>query len=265
MPGLFDAHGHIDCCFGAGVMPVKQPTRYAALAYGVTTNFDPYSNELTSYESGEMTLAGETSGRAGSARARSSTAGRASRIACTTRIASLEDARNIVRRKQALGGDILKSYKLPTRAAEAGAAAARPPRAALMVDAEGAGHFYDNVSMILDGHTNLEHNLPVANYYDDLLQLFQQLGACRSTPTLIVTFGELFGENYIYQHQEPWKETEGPHVHSGREQRIQPDRGRRPTRRCTCAACNRSTTPTSSTTSASARSAARSSGSTTRA
>ena len=42
-----------------------------------------------------------------------------------------------------------------------------------MVDAEGAGHFYDNVSMILDGHTNLEHNLPVATYYDDLLQLFK--------------------------------------------------------------------------------------------
>jgi hypothetical protein len=74
------------------------------------------------------------------------------------------------------------------------------------VDAEGAGHYYDNVSMILDGHTNLEHNLPVANYYDDLKQLFQS-SSMSSTPTLIVTFGELFGESYIYQHQEPWKES----------------------------------------------------------
>ncbi len=59
--------------------------------------------------------------------------------------------------------------------------------------------------MILDGHTNLEHNMPVATYYDDLLQLFKN-SAMSKTPTLIVTFGELFGENYIYQHQQPWKE-----------------------------------------------------------
>lgn len=205
MPGFFDAHGHIDCCFGTGVMPVKQPTRYAALAYGVTTNFDPYSNELTSYESAEMTIAGETVGPRwlSTGQVIYGRSGKPDRV--FNPITSLEDARNIVRRKVAIGGTILKSYKLPTRlqkqqliqaAAEAG----------LMVDAEGAGHFYDNVSMILDGHTNLEHNLPVATYYDDLLQLFRN-STMSSTPTLIVTFGELFGENYIYQHQQPWKES----------------------------------------------------------
>jgi predicted aminopeptidase len=58
MPGFFDAHGHIDCCYGTGAMPQKHAVRYAALAYGVTTNFDPYANELPSYETGEMTIAG---------------------------------------------------------------------------------------------------------------------------------------------------------------------------------------------------------------
>jgi len=48
MPGLIDAHGHIDCCYETGTMPRKQPLRYAALAYGVTTNFDPYPTQLTS-------------------------------------------------------------------------------------------------------------------------------------------------------------------------------------------------------------------------
>ena len=42
MPGLIDMHGHIDCCYETGVTPLKQFTRYAALAFGVTTNFDPY-------------------------------------------------------------------------------------------------------------------------------------------------------------------------------------------------------------------------------
>ena len=41
MPGLIDMHGHIDCCW-TGAIPQKQPTRYATLAFGVTTNFDPY-------------------------------------------------------------------------------------------------------------------------------------------------------------------------------------------------------------------------------
>lgn len=205
MPGMFDAHGHIDCCYMTGVTPVKRPTHYAALAYGVTTNFDPYSNELTSYEATEMTQAGELVGPRwlSTGFVIYGRSGKPDRV--FDPLTSLEDARNIVRRKIAIGGNILKSYKLTTReqkqwllqaAAEGG----------LMVDAEGAGHFYDNVAMILDGHTNLEHNLPVATYYDDLLQLFKA-SATSSTPTLIVTFGELFGENYIYQHQQPWKES----------------------------------------------------------
>ncbi|MBB4630844.1 LpqB family beta-propeller domain-containing protein [Sphingosinicella soli] len=206
MPGLFDAHGHIDCCYGTGVMPQKHPTRYAALAYGVTTNFDPYANELSSYETGEMTIAGKmvgprwiTTGNVIYGRA-----GKPDRV--FNQIRSLEDARAITRRKAAItDGAILKSYKLTTRAQKQWLLEAAA-ETGQMVDAEGAGHFYDNVSMILDGYTNLEHNLPVATYYDDLLQLFKN-SQMSMTPTLIVTFGELFGENYIYQHQEPWKES----------------------------------------------------------
>jgi Tol biopolymer transport system component len=205
MPGMFDAHGHIDCCYMTGVAPVKRPTHYAALSFGITTNYDPYSTELTSYEAAEMTLAGETVGPRwlSSGYVIYGRSGKPDRV--YDPITSLEDARNIVRRKSAIGGSILKSYKLTTReqkqwllqaAAEAG----------LMVDAEAAGHFYDNVGMLLDGVTSLEHNFPVANYYDDLLQLSKYSGAS-NTPTLVVTFGELFGENYIYQHQQPWKQS----------------------------------------------------------
>ena len=74
-----------------------------------------------------------------------------------------------------------------------------------MVDVEGESHFYNNITMILDGHTNLEHNLPVANYYDDIVQLLSRAHAS-NTPTLVVTFGELMGENYMYQTTRAWED-----------------------------------------------------------
>ncbi|MBU0826165.1 MAG: amidohydrolase family protein [Alphaproteobacteria bacterium] len=202
LPGLFDAHGHIDCCYAAGVMPRNQPTRIAALAFGVTTNFDPYSNELTSYESGEMTQVGGLIGPRwlSSGHVAYGRSGKADRV--YEPLSTLDLARHYTARKQAIGGQIIKSYKLTTRAQRQYLLRAAREKD-IMVDAEGASHIADNIGMILDGHTNLEHNIPVANYYDDLKQLFAASGISH-TPTLIVTFGELFGENYIYQTSQSW-------------------------------------------------------------
>ena len=57
---------------------------------------------------------------------------------------------------------------------------------------------------VLDGHTGLEHNIPVAPLYDDALSL---MAASKSgyTPTLIVNYGGLSGEYYWYQHDDVWK------------------------------------------------------------
>ena len=59
--------------------------------------------------------------------------------------------------------------------------------------------------MIADGHTTIEHSLPVANVYDDVLQ-FWRGSKTAYTPTLVVAYGGPFGENYWYQHTEVWKE-----------------------------------------------------------
>lgn len=202
MPGLVDMHGHIDCCFGLGAIPQKQGTLYAALAFGVTTNFDPYSSELTSYETGEAVAAGVTVGPRwiGSG---SVIYGRAQKPDSTfVPIASLEDARKVMARKRALGAIVIKSYKQPARSQRQQLVKAAR-ESGVMVDVEGESHFQNNVSMVLDGHTNLEHNLPVANYYEDVIQLLAR-GTTAHTPTLIVAFGELFGENYLYQTTRPW-------------------------------------------------------------
>jgi hypothetical protein len=56
-----------------------------------------------------------------------------------------------------------------------------------------------NITMILDGHTGIEHAIPVAPLYKDVLTLFGR-SKTGYTPTLIVGYGGVWGENYWYQH-----------------------------------------------------------------
>lgn len=204
MPGIIDAHGHLDCCWHTGAAPKLKPPMYAALAFGVTTVFDPYPNELTSYENTETTMAGVSVGPRwiGTGAAVWGRPRQASSL--YEPLSTYAQAKKLMERKTALGGAIIKSYRLPgRRERQILVKAARENR--LMVDAEGESHFYNNISMILDGHTNLEHNLPVQTYYDDLIQLMAA-AKLHNTPTLVVTFGELMGENYMYQTTQSWKD-----------------------------------------------------------
>jgi imidazolonepropionase-like amidohydrolase len=60
------------------------------------------------------------------------------------------------------------------------------------------------MSMILDGHTGIEHSLPVAPLYKDVITLFSQ-SKTGYTPTLGVSYGGLMGENYWYMHLKVWE------------------------------------------------------------
>lgn len=204
MPGIIDAHGHIDCCWHTGAAPKLKPPLYASLAFGVTTVFDPYPNELTSYENSETTLAGVSIGPRwiGTGAAVWGRPRQASNA--YEPLDSYGQVEKIMERKTALGGRIVKSYRIPSRRGRQMLVKAGR-EGGLMVDGEGESHFYNNISMILDGHTNLEHNLPVQTYYDDLVQLMAA-AKVHNTPTLVVTFGELMGENYMYQTTQSWKD-----------------------------------------------------------
>jgi imidazolonepropionase-like amidohydrolase len=74
----------------------------------------------------------------------------------------------------------------------------------MMVVPEGGSLFYMNISMILDGHTGIEHSLPVPNLYNDVVTLFAR-SRTGYTPTLIVGYGGLMGEHYWYQHSNVWE------------------------------------------------------------
>jgi hypothetical protein len=66
--------------------------------------------------------------------------------------------------------------------------------------------FYHNLSMVLDGHTGIEHSIPVAPVYHDVLKFW---GASQTgyTPTLIVGSSGIWGENYWYQKTNVWEKS----------------------------------------------------------
>jgi imidazolonepropionase-like amidohydrolase len=69
---------------------------------------------------------------------------------------------------------------------------------------EGGSLFQANMSMVVDGHTGVEHALPIANVYDDVKQLWARTGV-GYTPTLVVAYGGLDGEHYFYATTDVWK------------------------------------------------------------
>ncbi|WP_417457588.1 amidohydrolase family protein [Kordiimonas sp.] len=206
MPGFVNMHGHLEDCYysSVGLMPEKQPSHYASLAFGATTNYDPYATELPSYAMSEMQAAGKMVGPrtisvGGVVYGRS---GKGDPV--YEPIFSLEDADALMTRKRALGGTIIKSYRQPMRSQRQMLVRAGH-EAGVMVDIEGESHFYNNISAVLDGHTALEHNFPVATLYDDIIQLMAA-GDTPNTPTIIATFGEFMGENFLYAQTRPWED-----------------------------------------------------------
>jgi formylglycine-generating enzyme required for sulfatase activity/Tol biopolymer transport system component len=206
MPGLINMHGHLDDCYysSAGLLAQKQPSHYASLAFGTTTNYDPYTSELPSYSVSEMNRAGVMVGPRSIVVGSVMYGRKGKSDSVYTPIDRYEDAQKVMERKRALGGTIIKSYRQPMRSQRQQLIKAGR-EAGIMVDVEGESHFYNNITMILDGHTALEHNLPLANYYDDIVQLMAH-GQTATTPTLIVTFGEFMGENYFYQKTRAWED-----------------------------------------------------------
>jgi hypothetical protein len=74
-----------------------------------------------------------------------------------------------------------------------------------MVVPEGGGDFDADMSMILDGHTTIEHALPYIPLYKDVVTLFGRSGTAY-TPTLLVAYGGPSGDRYYHQHYELWRD-----------------------------------------------------------
>ncbi len=199
MPGFIDAHGHAQH-FYEGITPQKHWAYYANLAYGVTSIHDPSANSEFVFGLSELVKTGAITGP---------------RIFSTGTILygadgdfkavinSIDDARSALRRTKAYGAFSVKSYNQPRR--EQNQMIIQAARELNMeVVPEGGSLFYHNVAMILDGHTTVEHNMPVAPLFDDVVQLWKN-AKTGYTPTLIVSYGALSGEYYWYQHSNVWE------------------------------------------------------------
>ena len=200
MPGIVDVHWH-----GAmgtdGLNPEQGWPQLASLAYGVTTVHDP------SNDTGEVVAAAEL-GRAGltvSPRIFSTgTILYGASGSFRAPVDTLEDARSHLRRMKAVGAFSVKSYNQPRRdQRQKILQAAR--ELGMMVVPEGGSLYQHNMSMVVDGHTGIEHALPVERLYEDALQLWAgtKVGY---TPTLIVAYGGNWGENYWYQATPVWED-----------------------------------------------------------
>lgn len=74
----------------------------------------------------------------------------------------------------------------------------------MMVVPEGGGKLQQNLTMLVDGHTGLEHSLPIEKGYSDVTQLWKAT-KFGYTPTFVVSYGGMMGEEYWYDKTEVWK------------------------------------------------------------
>ena len=199
MPGIVDVHGHLPIS-PDGISPQADWAYYTNLAYGVTTVHDPSSNTEMVFSQSEMLKAGTLIGpRVYSTGTTLYGADGDSKAV----INSLEDARSHLRRLKAVGAFSVKSYNQPRREQRQQIIqAARELKMEVMP--EGGSTFAHNMSMILDGHTGIEHNIPVVPVYKDVKSLWNA-SKTAYTPTLIVSYGSQFGENFWFDRTNVWE------------------------------------------------------------
>lgn len=199
IPGLIDAHAH-----GAqgddDIIPEQNWSAMAHLALGVTTVHDPSNSASEVFPASELQRAGKLI---------------APRIFSTGNIVygakspgnfadinSYDDALAHVRRLKAQGAHSIKNYNQPRRDQRQQVVAAAIAEN-LEVVAEGGSLFTMDLTIIADGNTSLEHNIPQNILYEDVLSFFSQTKVAY-TPTLVVTYSGLAGDPYWRMATDVW-------------------------------------------------------------
>ena len=194
MPGLVDAHAH--GAQGQGdLVPQQNWVMVQQLAMGTTTVHDPSSQASTAFAASERQRAGLLLAPRIFSTAEIVYGAKAPGV--YARIDSYDDALQHIRRIKAQGGGSIKNYNQPRRDQRqmvVRAAAAE----GMQVVAEGGSLYGMDMTIVADGNSTLEHNIPLEHFYEDLLQMF---GASQTnyTPTLVVTYGGLAGDPYWRQ------------------------------------------------------------------
>jgi Tol biopolymer transport system component len=191
IPGYVDIHAHMWPAFG---VHRSQPFEYLVnLAYGVTTTRDPQTSttDVLSYQ--DMVETGAFIGP----RILSTGPG----VFSQENIRSLDDAREALRRySEFYNTETIKQYMAgDRRTRQFIIMAAREQH--LMPTLEGGLDYKKNLTEAMDGYAGIEHTMPIAPVYKDVLSLLAASGTTW-TPTLIVQYGGPWAENYWYEHSD---------------------------------------------------------------
>ncbi len=188
IPGFVDTHYHAQW-----LIPETHSTQawqyLANLAYGVTTTRDPQTATTDILTYSDLVETGAMLGP------RSYSTGPG--VFWVEQIKDLDHARKVLKRysdyydtktfKMYMSGNRQQRQWLIMAAKEL----------KLMPTTEGGLDFKLNLTHAIDGYSGLEHALPITPIYDDVLQLFVKAGITYS-PTLLVSYGGPFGENFFY-------------------------------------------------------------------
>ena len=191
VPGFVDTHSHMWNLWG---LHWSRPWIYLAnLAYGVTTTRDPQTATTDVLVYGDRVAAGQMPGP----RVYSTGPG----VFWTEGIRSLDHARRVLRRysdyydtktfKMYMSGNRRQRQWLIMAARELG----------LMPTTEGGLDYRLNMTHAMDGYPGVEHTMPIIPAYRDVIELFKT-SQTTNTPTLLVSYGGPWAENYFYTHED---------------------------------------------------------------
>ncbi len=195
VPGFIDTHAHMWPNWG---LHKQQAWMYLAnLAYGVTTTRDPQTATTDVLTYSDKVETGELIGP----RVYSTGPG----VFSGERWRDADHARDVLKRySEYYQTNTIKMYMSGNRQTRQWIInAAREQE--LMPTTEGGLDLEYNLTMAIDGYPGQEHSLPIYPLYEDVVQLFAQTGITYS-PTLIVSYGGPFGENYFYTNENPYND-----------------------------------------------------------
>jgi len=193
LPGFVDTHYHPQWLVPE-IHPGQAWQFLTTLAFGVTTTRDPQTGttDILSYQDRV-----DTGGMLGP-RVYSTGPG----VFSGESVRNLEHAKTILRRySEYYDTKTLKMYMTGNRQQRQWIIQAAK-ELNLMPTTEGGLDFKLELTHAIDGYSGVEHSLPIAPIFDDVVQLFKASGTTNS-PTLLVSYGGPFGENWFYTHENP--------------------------------------------------------------
>lgn len=193
-PGFIDTHAHMWPNWG---VHKNQVWIYSAnLAYGVTTTRDPQTATTDVLTYADMVEAGMVHGP---------------RVYSTGpgvgfwkyQIESLDHAKEVLKQySEYYNTKSIKMYLVGNRQQRQWVIMAAK-ELKLMPTTEGGLDFKLNMTQLLDGYPGHEHSLPIYPLYEDVVKTIAD-SKMAVTPTLLVSYGGPWAENYYYSRENVW-------------------------------------------------------------